>query len=159
MSTNAMVGLKYKDKIKYVRVYSDGYISHTGEILLREFNIVEAIEELFSRVTRDNIDRSFLEDRYKGYDGILNDARCLLSWEAAESFDNLCINFYDGVFESEDFNRIYTEYQFNDYFYIFDIEKNDWYWTSYKDRELKLLRDKFNIYSKTVTFYDYIEED
>ena len=45
MATTALVGIEQKDgTIKYRKVYSDGYLSHTGVYLLKHLNTPRAIK-------------------------------------------------------------------------------------------------------------------
>ncbi len=47
MSTNAKIAIHYKtEMVKSIYCHFDGYIKHTGEILFKKYNNLEAAEEM-----------------------------------------------------------------------------------------------------------------
>lgn len=132
MSTHAAIGFREGNIIRFVYLHSDGYLSHTGNLLTSRYNTKEAAKELVALgglfALRERIkpkpgeSHSFekpIRDKGNGvttaYHRDRHELLVILTIDAAKLDDDAIIRQMQ---ESCDCNNVY----------LFDAEKNQWYY-------------------------------
>lgn len=116
MSTRALIGIKENGSIMFVLCQHDGYPSYTGRILLEKYNTPETLKKLLSGGSMSAIS----EDNVDYY--------------ADE--DSLPKKIWD-----VEWNRTLNK-SMCDFFYIYDVEEREWFFSSWGTNKLYLLTTK-----------------
>lgn len=139
MSTRSAIGIKEADIIRSIYCHWDGYPENNGKILYKYYNSKEKVEELLKLG-----DLSSLHENINPPEGVKHDFN--------EPAENTCVFYhrdrgeeFQGEIITHDRESMRKAFGWCEYGYVYDTEKNEWYYYDLHEsgrKDLIKLKDK-----------------